>query len=446
MSLPAGWRRCTLGEIGAATDHAIAGGPFGSDLTQADYVDDPVGGVPVIRGCNLGHGERRFYPDDLVFVSPDKADRLRRSLALPGDVVFTQRGTVGQVGLVPDDLPWRRFVLSQSQMKLTCDPVRADPEYVYYWCRAPEVQRHVENCTISVGVPHTNLATLRGTPLVLPPLAEQREIAALLSALDRRLSLCDDQRARLVALIDVVFRAWFLDHEPMVSKAAGGRHPSVDDEAHALFPAAAQEREGRRVPDGFSLVPLPRLADFQNGSAFGLDDFCPEGEGLPVIKIAELKQGITRQTRYCAARDGGRRIDAGDLLFSWSGNPDTSIDVFLYFAGPAWLNQHIFKVVPPRPGHRAYLYGLLRACLPDLIAMARTKQTTGLGHVAMKDMRTLLVVAPPEPLILAFERLTAPYFAKLAAGAALAEGLARTRDTLLPRLMSGAARLRPAAP
>ncbi|MFY0534638.1 hypothetical protein [Nannocystis pusilla] len=59
MSAPAHWVRCTLDAIKADSDNAIAGGPFGSDLTQADYVDDP-DGVPVIRGCNLGHGERRF--------------------------------------------------------------------------------------------------------------------------------------------------------------------------------------------------------------------------------------------------------------------------------------------------------------------------------------------------------------------------------------------------
>ncbi len=62
MTLPPGWQRCTLDDVKAPVDHAIAGGPFGSDLTAADYAES---GVPVIRGCNLGHGERRFYPDDI---------------------------------------------------------------------------------------------------------------------------------------------------------------------------------------------------------------------------------------------------------------------------------------------------------------------------------------------------------------------------------------------
>ncbi|MDC0672653.1 restriction endonuclease subunit S [Nannocystis radixulma] len=440
MSAPAHWVRTTLDAIKADSENAIAGGPFGSDLTQADYVDHP-DGVPVIRGCNLGHGERRFYPDELVFVHPDKAEALRRSQALPGDVIFTQRGTVSQVGLVPDDLPWRRFLLSQSQMKLTCDPARADPEYVYYWCRSPEVQRYVENWTIAAGVPHTNLSTLRQTPLLLPPLPEQRAIAAALSALDRRISLCDDQRAVLVKLVDLLFRTWFIEHQPTADKAVGRRHPTVDPELYSRLAPAFHEHDDRRFPLAYRLLPLTDLAEFQNGSAFGMSDFSA-GEGLPIIKIGELKQGITRQTRYCVHRDNSRRIDRGDLLLSWSGNPDTSIDTFLYFGGPAWLNQHIFKVVTPRPEDRAYMFGLLRSLKPKLLAFARAKQTTGLGHVTLKDLKTLVVEYPPVMMREAFDSLTAPYFAKIGACDDLRATLVAARDDLLLRLMSAQARLR----
>lgn len=441
MSAPAHWVRTTLDAIKADSENAIAGGPFGSDLTQADYVDHP-DGVPVIRGCNLGHGERRFYPDELVFVHPDKAEALRRSQALPGDVIFTQRGTVSQVGLVPDDLPWRRFLLSQSQMKLTCDPARADPEYVYYWCRSPEVQRYVENWTIAAGVPHTNLSTLRQTPLLLPPLPEQRAIAAALSALDRRISLCDDQRAVLVKLVDLLFRTWFIEHQPTADKAVGRRHPTVDPELYSRLAPAFHEHDDRRFPLAYRLLPLTDLAEFQNGSAFGMSDFSA-GEGLPIIKIGELKQGITRQTRYCVHRDNSRRIDRGDLLLSWSGNPDTSIDTFLYFGGPAWLNQHIFKVVTPRPEDRAYMFGLLRSLKPKLLAFARAKQTTGLGHVTLKDLKTLVVEYPPVMMRDAFDGLTAAYFAKIGACDDLRATLVTARDDLLLRLMSAQARLRP---
>src|SRR5699024_961811 len=109
------WKLAKVEELAASAPHAIAGGPFGSNLVSADYVAD---GVPVIRGVNLPFG-RRFSLSDLVYVSEAKADTLGINTARAGDLVFTQRGTLGQVGIVPDDARCDRFIISQSQMKLT---------------------------------------------------------------------------------------------------------------------------------------------------------------------------------------------------------------------------------------------------------------------------------------------------------------------------------------
>ena len=78
---------------------------------------------------------------------------------------------------------------------------------------------------------------------------------------------------------------------------------------------------------------------------------------MPVLKIAELKNGITAQTKYsCRELEQERRIDTGDMLYSWSGSPDTSLDVFLWTNGPGLLNQHIFKVLTEDSTQRLYVY------------------------------------------------------------------------------------------
>src|SRR5688572_16455006 len=123
------WKTVKLEEIKAPKKHSLVGGPFGSNLVTRDYVDQ---GVPVIRGTNLS-GDFRFSLDDLVFVSEEKADKLSPNNAHPGDLVFTQRGTLGQVGVIPKDCGFERFVISQSQMKLTVDETKADPFFVYYF-------------------------------------------------------------------------------------------------------------------------------------------------------------------------------------------------------------------------------------------------------------------------------------------------------------------------
>ncbi|HEY0138266.1 MAG TPA: restriction endonuclease subunit S [Nannocystis sp.] len=439
-ALPPGWVTCTLDDIKAPGPHAIAGGPFGSDLGRADYVshmpDTPA--VPVIRGSNLGAGEARFYTDDLVFIAAAKADQLARHSALPGDVVVTQRGTLEQVGLVPAGTPWPRFILSQSQMKITVDPTRADPEYIYYWLLTPEIRDYVERHTIASGVPHTNLALFRQTPVRLPPLPQQRAIARALGILDARAALAQAMNDALDRLVRLLFRTWFIEHAPTDSRARGELHGSTSFGESALFPAtrAAPGPLGP-LPTGWRAVPLTTCASFQNGTPFTGEDFGPAGRGKPVIKIGEIKRGITDQTRWAEDPPGARALDDGDLLMSWSGNPHTSIGTFIWHGGPAWLNQHIFKVVPPAPRWRAFTYCLLRELQPRFVQLARSRQTTGLGHVSQKDMQTLIVPRPSEALAEAFERRTAPAFARIAAHGQLQRTLARARAALLVKLTTG---------
>src|SRR6185436_10448142 len=146
-----------------------------------DYVDE---GVPVIRGNNLP-SDASFHDDGFVFVSEEKADELRSNTAFPGDIVFTQRGTLGQVGVIPREARFQRYIISQSQMKLTADPKIADPHFVYYFFRLPATVQKVVNHAASSGVPHINLGILKEFQITFPgDVAYQRRIVGVLSAYD----------------------------------------------------------------------------------------------------------------------------------------------------------------------------------------------------------------------------------------------------------------------
>lgn len=150
-------RSVHMDAIKAQVPYAFVGGPFGSNLTTRDYVDE---GVPVIRGNNLP-ADSWFHDDDYVFISEKKADDLRANTAFPGDLVFTQRGTLGQVGLIPREAKHQRYIISQSQMKLTVDPEVVDPRFVYYFFRLPATVTSVINHALTSGVPHINLGILK---------------------------------------------------------------------------------------------------------------------------------------------------------------------------------------------------------------------------------------------------------------------------------------------
>jgi type I restriction enzyme S subunit len=209
---------CTVSELAAQTRNSLVGGPFGSDLVSKDYVPT---GVPVIRGTNMGHG--RWVDGEFAYVTPEKAESLSSNCAKPGDIVFTQRGTLGQVALVPKKGA-DRYLISQSQMKLTVDAEKADPMFRYYIFSSAEQQDYIRQNAIQTGVPHTNLGILRNTPLTLPPLAKQKGIAAVLGALDDKIELNRRMNATLEAMARALFQSWFVDFDPVRAKL-DGREP-----------------------------------------------------------------------------------------------------------------------------------------------------------------------------------------------------------------------------
>lgn len=146
-------------------------------------------------------------------------------------------------------------------------------------------------------------------------------------------------------------------------------------------------------PEHWHRKALYSLAEWVNGLAFRDIQFASSGK--PVIKIAEIKEGISGQTKFTNQTfDSSVHITAGDLLFSWSGQPETSIDAFWWRGPDGWLNQHVFKVTPHDDVDPTFFYYLLRYLRPNFVGIARNKQTTGLGHVTKRDLENIEAAYP----------------------------------------------------
>ena len=146
-------------------------------------------------------------------------------------------------------------------------------------------------------------------------------------------------------------------------------------------------------PEHWLPSPLYAMATWVNGLAFRKIQFSETGR--PIIKIAELKGGISGQTKFTQQTfDDSVCVRPGDLLFSWSGQPETSIDAFWWRGPEGWLNQHVFRVTPELGLDVTFFYYLLRYLKPNFVGIARNKQTTGLGHVTKRDLKNLRVASP----------------------------------------------------
>lgn len=316
-----------------------------------------------------------------------------------------------------------------------------DPRYLYYviLSKKPELLDAVEAAGHGTG----RLPTDRLKDLMIPRFGRLTEaaIAELFTAIDRRIDLNRRMNGTLEAVARALFKDWFVDFGPTRAKAEG-RAPYLAPELWDPFPDALDEQD---KPVGWEEEPVYAQAHWVNGAAYKNMHFTDTPDALPVIKIAELKTGVTKNTKSTNTALGDKyRIMDGELLFSWSGNPDTSIDAFIWVGGSAWLNQHIFAVRGNGKRPQPFLYAMLKWLKPEFAEIARNKQTTGLGHVTQQDLKRLLVHIGSTEVMAAFDELMKPIYDRILGNLIEMRVLAQTRDLLVPKLMSGEIRLRDA--
>lgn len=191
------WKFVEYQALASGEPSAFSMGPFGSKLTQRDYVTS---GVPLTRGINLARGI--FLDDEFVYISPEKADEVISANVRSGDLIFTHRGTIGQVSMIPRNPRFERYVVCSSQVKTRLDESTALPEFYYYWFRSPGGQQSILANTSTVGVPGISapLSTIRQLKVPHPALSEQRAIATMLGALDDKITINE----RVIATVESI--------------------------------------------------------------------------------------------------------------------------------------------------------------------------------------------------------------------------------------------------
>ena len=407
--------------LAASGRYSLVGGPFGSKLTSSDYVEE---GIPVVRGSNL-NGGRYLDETEFVFVSEQKMrEDLFGNLAHRGDVVFTQRGTLGQTALIPLDACFDAYVISQSQMKLTVDPKKADPRYLYYYFSSREAVQKILNQSSSSGVPHINLTTLRNFLVPQVPLREQKKIADVLSAYD---DLIENNRRR-IALVEeaarLLYREWFV---------------------HLRFPGHEHVKATDGLPEGWSKHPVSDLADIFRGKSYRSSELV-DSDGQPFINLK------------CVDRFGGFRIYGlkwfrgehlehhlampGDVLIAVTDMTRSAMIVAQAARVPrtvgdnAVYSMDLVKAIPRTGIEPEWFYGMLRFSQFSAVVREEATGATVL-HLKPKHIENWEAVVPPTTL----RRLFSEQFSAILEQVDNLElqnaNCAKARDFMLPRLMNG---------
>ena len=389
-----------------------------------------------IRAADMNDGRVLF--DSAQRINDQALARIRKGVGQGGDVLFSHKGTVGKLALVPLDAP--PFVCSpQTTFWRTLDEGRLDRRYLYYFMRSSAfTDQWMARSNETDMAAYVSLTAQRQLNVALPEIDEQRAIAGVLGALDDKIEQNQRTARALDRMARAIFRSWFVDFESVKAKAAGAiSFPSMPQSVFDALPTRFVDSETGAVPEGWEVTAITTIATFLNGLA--LQKYPPRGDGedLRVIKIAELRKGSAERAAW-ANGDVAERyvIGDGDLLFSWSG----TLEAAFWFGGKGALNQHLFKVTSSRfPSW--FCFHWIRQQLPWFRAIAASKATT-MGHIKRGHLQETQVVLPPNDVLHEANEVIGPIYGLFGQLMIESRKLAAMRDVLLPKLLSGEVRVR----
>lgn len=230
---------------------------------------------------------------------------------------------------------------------------------------------------------------------------EQCKIAGILEVIDEKIKLNTDINKNLLEQAQTIFAEEFL---------------SLDG-----------------VPEGWSESSLLGIANYLNGLA--MQKFRPSDaeQGLPVLKIKELRQGsCDANSELCSPSIKPEYIvHDGDVIFSWSG----SLLVDFWCGGTCGLNQHLFKVTSNEYAKWFY-FAWTNHHLQKFAAIAADMATT-MGHIKREELAKAEVLIPSQSDYDRIGGILAPLYDLVIANRIENRKLASLRDELLPQLMSG---------
>jgi len=402
-------------------------------------------GLPMLRVNNFrGHS---LDLSDVMQIAPEIEAKYERTRIQAGDVLITIVGSVGQVAVVSNDLSGWNIARAVAMIR----PKEPDlSRWIALVLRSPFAQYQLgvaANTTVQTTI---NLKDLRELRIPFPAKDERRAIAHILGTLDDKIELNRKQNETLEAMARALFKAWFVDFEPVRAKMEGrwvrGQSlPGLPAYLYNLFPDKLVESELGEIPEGWEVSALVEVCSYlTRGVSPKYIDF----GGVSVLNqkcIRDFSIDFSKSRRHDAEQKkiDGRALELGDVLVNSTGVGTLGrVAQVRRLAQTTIVDSHVTVV---RAGNRInpmYLAGFMSMIQPEIEAMG--EGSTGQTELSRTKLGALKILLPAIGILDHFSKHTKKFSESIATNQVDSEVLAQLRDTLLPKLISGELRV-PAA-
>ena len=328
-------------------------------------------GVPFVRVNNIKDGQIDLQ-NDVLFVDNEVHGKLRRSQILPNDLLLSIAGTIGRTAIVPNNAPDLNCNQAIAIIRTKPD---IDINYLRHWLESSEASEQIQRSSVTATIANLSLGQIKNLKIPLPPLAEQKRIAAILDQADALRRLRRQSIDRLNTLTQSIFYEMFGDP---IANPKGWPETYKLGEVSEIVSGITK---GRKL-NGQATREVPYLA------VVNVQDKHLELEPLKTIDATE-----DEIKRY--------RLNKGDLLLTEGGDPDK------LGRGTLWDNEvdecihqnHVFRVrLQSNVIEPVYLNWIIGSSRGKSYFLRSAKQTTGIATINKTQLKAFPLLVPPSRL------------------------------------------------
>ena len=417
----------TLEKVCRPEKGEIISGPFGSNISSKYFVKE---GIPVIRGNNLSLSLDKFYDDGFVFVTQEKADELN-CYADRKDLVFTAAGTIGQVGLIPENSKFDRYVIANKQIRVRIDSNKIDVLYAYYWFASPWIQRLLTLSNKGSTVPLLTLWEVKNLPVSYPEdIEEQHRIALVLETITKRIENNNKINKELESMAKTIYDYWFLQFE--FPNEDGKPYKSSDGKM------VWSEELKREIPEGWKVKRIDDFGKLNNGINYNKNEVGDKSYKIVNVRNISETSLLLSKTKMddivlTARTADNYLLKENDILIARSGIPgavrilnnDIENTIYCGFIICLRLASDLY---------RRYLVYKLKDYENTT---ATTSGGTIMQNVSQSTLKSIKFAVPEKRYILKFNEKIDSIWSNMQNNEKENQALVSLRNFLLPLLMNG---------
>ena len=428
----------------------------------SDWIVAKLGDVLEIK---YGKDHKKLNDGDIpCFGSGGLMRYVENSIYEKESILIPRKGSLNNIYYV-DQPFWTVDTLFWTKINLE----NVFPKFLFYQLRLTDFV----SLNVGSAVPSLTVPVLNDLKIKLPPLPEQQAIAHILGSLDDKIELNRQMNETLEAMAQALFKSWFVDFDPVIDNALVAGNPIPDE----LLERAEQRKEIEKadnsdiqnllpnefefteemgwIPKGWEISTLGQESDFSNGYAFKSKELTAESkDAFHVFKMGHIKRGggfnYNGTKSYFpieAAKDLERYLlKKGDLLMAMT-DMKSSMALLGHTAlmpedDKFLVNQRVGRLSVKEDATLNYPYIYIYSNLDTTIDELRSRANSGVQvNLSTAEIKATNILVPSKSVHDIFDVKAISFFEKTFLNDQLNRKLAETRDTLLPKLMSGELRI-----